>query len=94
MHNVKSMHQKLSDAGFDIGSTKSQVVPVMVGSDLRLREISKSIFRKGLYTGVVTYPAVSKKRTRLRLSISSLHTKEQMNRCVNILQEVFDELES
>jgi len=94
MHNVKSMHQKLSDAGFDIGSTKSQVVPIMVGSDLRLREISKSIFRKGLYTGVVTYPAVSKKRTRLRLSISSLHTEEQMNRCVSILQGVFEELES
>lgn len=94
MRNVKYIHQKLSAAGFDIGSTKSQVVPVMVGSDLRLREISKSIFKKGLYTGVVTYPAVSRKKTRLRLSISSLHTDEQMDRCVNILQEVFDELES
>jgi glycine C-acetyltransferase len=91
--NIRYAHEKLSAAGFDIGSTKSQVVPVMVGSDLRLREISKNIFKKGLYTGVVTYPAVSKKKTRLRLSISSLHTREQMDRCVSILREVFDELE-
>jgi 8-amino-7-oxononanoate synthase len=94
LENVKYIHKRLSDEGFDIGSTKSQVVPIMVGSDLRLREISKGIFKRGLYTGVVTYPAVSKKRTRLRLSISSLHSKEQMDRCVGILQEVFDDVKS
>lgn len=90
--NIKYMQTKLTDAGFDIGNTKSQVIPVMVGSDLRLREVSKRLQQKGLYTGVVTYPAVSRKRTRLRLSISSYHTKEQMDRCVDILKEVFDEM--
>jgi glycine C-acetyltransferase len=85
------MYRILREAGFDIGSTKSQVVPVMVGSDHKLREISRRMFKKGLYTGFVTYPAVSRKQTRLRLSVSSLHTKEKMERCVEILQEVFSE---
>jgi len=91
--NVRYMHKELTGAGFDIGTTKSQVVPVMVGNDLRLREISKRLQQKGLYTGVVTYPAVSKNRTRLRLSVSSYHTKEQMDRCVEILNEVFQSME-
>jgi len=91
--NIRYMHKRLTDAGFDIGETKSQVIPVMVGDDLKLREVSKRIMQKGLYTGVVTYPAVSKKRTRLRLSASSYHTKEQMDQCVEILKEVFQELE-
>ena len=82
------------DADFDIGNTKSQVVPVMVGDDLKLREVSKLIQEKGLYTGVVTNPAVSKKKTRLRLSVSSLHTKEQIDKCVDIIKEVFRKLES
>jgi glycine C-acetyltransferase len=42
---------------------------------------------------VVTFPAVSKKRTRLRLSVSSSHTKDHMDRCVDIIKEVFDEME-
>jgi glycine C-acetyltransferase len=88
--NTHYMHQKLKDAGLDIANTKSQVIPVMAGTDLRLREISRRIQKKGLYTGVVTYPAVSKKRTRLRLSVSSRHTRQQIDRCVNILKEVFD----
>jgi len=92
--NVHTIHEMLTAAGFDIGNTKSQVVPVMVGSDLKLREISKRIYEKGLFTGFVTYPAVSKKQTRLRLSISSLHSQEQMDRCVEILREVFSEVES
>ena len=91
--NIRYMHKQLTDAGLDIGETKSQVIPVMVGDDLKLREVSKKIQQKGLYTGVVTYPAVSRKRTRLRLSVSSYHKKEQMDRCVEILKEVFQELE-
>jgi glycine C-acetyltransferase len=91
--NTHYMQDKLSDAGLDIGDTKSHVIPVMTGEDIRLREIGKRIMEKGLYTGFVTYPAVSKKRTRLRLSMSSNHTREQMDRCVDILREVFDEME-
>jgi glycine C-acetyltransferase len=91
--NTHYMQQKLKEAGLDIGDTKSQVIPVMTGEDIRLREVSKRIMQKGLYTGVVTFPAVSKKRTRLRLSVSSSHSKEHMDRCVDIIKEVFDEME-
>ncbi len=91
--NTHYMHAQLKAAGLDIADTKSQVVPVMAGSDPRLREISRRIQAKGLYTGVVAYPAVSKNKTRLRLSVSSKHTKEQMDRAVAILQEVFSETE-
>jgi len=91
--NVRYMHKELREAGLDIGSTKSQVIPVMAGNDLRLREISKRIQEKGLYTGVVTYPAVSKNKTRLRLSVSAKHTKEQMDECVRIIREVYQSLQ-
>ncbi|MCJ7679529.1 MAG: aminotransferase class I/II-fold pyridoxal phosphate-dependent enzyme [Candidatus Aminicenantes bacterium] len=91
--NTRYMWKALTDAGLDIADTKSQVIPVMVGSDIRLREISKRLLEKGLYTGIVTFPAVSKNKTRLRLSVSSAHTKEQMDRCVTLIREVFDEME-
>ncbi|MFW6137036.1 MAG: aminotransferase class I/II-fold pyridoxal phosphate-dependent enzyme, partial [Candidatus Aminicenantaceae bacterium] len=90
--NTRYMHACLKEAGLDIGSTKSQVIPVMAGSDLRLREISRRIQQKGLYSGVVTYPAVSKNKTRLRLSVSAAHTMEHMDRCVAILQDVFESM--
>jgi len=89
--NIRYMHDHLRAAGLDIGNTKSQVVPVMAGSDLRLREISRRIQEKGLSTGVVTYPAVSKNKTRLRLSVSSAHTREHMDRCIAVIRDVFEE---
>lgn len=90
--NTRYMHTQLRKAGLDIAETKSPVVPVMAGTDLRLREISKRLQQRGLYTGVVTYPAVSKNKTRLRLSVSANHTKEQMDECVRILKEVYDSM--
>jgi len=89
--NTRYMQEKLRDAGLDIGETQSQVIPVIVGNDRRLREISRYIHSRGLYTGVVTYPAVSGKRTRLRLSLSSNHTIEQMDRCTDIIKEAFSQ---
>ncbi|MRR15336.1 MAG: aminotransferase class I/II-fold pyridoxal phosphate-dependent enzyme [Deltaproteobacteria bacterium] len=88
--NTKYMHAALRAAGLDIGETQSQVVPVFVGEEMRLREIGKRIYEKGLYTGIVTYPAVPTKRTRLRLSVSAYHTKEQMDACTAILKSAFD----
>jgi 8-amino-7-oxononanoate synthase len=90
--NIHYMHDKLRKAGLDIADTKSQVVPVMAGNDLRLREISKRLQERGLYTGIVTYPAVSKNKTRLRLSVSAKHTKEQMDECVRIISEVYESM--
>jgi 8-amino-7-oxononanoate synthase len=92
--NTHYMQNGLKEAGFDIGNTKSQVIPVMAGDDLRLREISKRLQERNLYTGVVTYPAVPKNKTRLRLSISSYHTKDELDRCIEILKEVFKEMEN
>lgn len=88
--NSRYMQQQLQAIGLDTGNTESHVIPVIVGNDRRLREISKRIHQEGLYTGVVTFPAVSSKRTRLRLSMSSGHTREQMDRCVAIIKDAFD----
>jgi len=90
--NTKYMHTALRAAGLDIGATESQVVPVFVGEEMRLREIGKRIYEKGLYTGIVTYPAVPTKRTRLRLSVSAYHTKAQMDACAAILKSAFDDV--
>jgi len=87
--NTRYMQQELKRAGLDIGNTESQVIPVIVGHDRRLRKISRFIFDRGLYTGVVTFPAVSAKRTRLRLSMSSSHSKEQMDECIKIITKAF-----
>ncbi len=85
--NTLYMQQRLKEAGLDIGQTESQVIPVIVGNDKKLRKVSRIIHEKGLYIGVVTFPAVSAKRTRLRLSISSNHTLQQMDKCVEIIRE-------
>lgn len=87
--NTLYLQTKLKKAGLDIGETASQIIPVMVGNDRRLREISRSLREWGLCTGVVTFPAVSSKRTRLRLSVSSEHTKEQMDKCAELIEKAF-----
>jgi 8-amino-7-oxononanoate synthase len=88
--NAAYLRDGLTAAKLDIGNSVSHVIPVMCGSDTRLREISRRIMAQGLCTGIVTYPAVSNKKTRLRLSVSSEHTQAQLDQCARIIKEAMD----
>lgn len=40
---------------------------------------SKELMKNGIYTNPILYPAVAKNDSRIRMSLSALHTKEQLD---------------
>ncbi len=86
--NVAYIRQKLARAGVDVGDSTSQVIPVMIRNDRRIFAIAHALQRAGLYLQPIIYPAVAKHRSRFRVSISSTHTFEQLDRAVDILVNV------
>ena len=73
----------LEEEGVDIGKSNSQVMPVMVNNDAKVFAVAEKIQQRGLYLQPVTYPAVPKHRSRLRVSISAAHSEEQLERAVH-----------
>jgi glycine C-acetyltransferase len=60
----------------------------MIRNDRRIFAIAHAIQRAGLYLQPIIYPAVAKHRSRFRISISSSHTTEQLDRAAEILISV------
>jgi 8-amino-7-oxononanoate synthase len=83
--NVAYIREKLARAGVDVGDSTSQVIPVMIRNDRRIFAIAHALQRAGLYLQPIIFPAVAKHRSRFRISISSTHTFEQLDRAVDIL---------
>ena len=77
--NVHHMRGLLEDAGVPVGESTSQVVPIMVRDDARTFQIGQEIFRRGVFINPVRYPAVGKHKSRFRMSISSAHTREDLD---------------
>jgi 8-amino-7-oxononanoate synthase len=89
--NVRHFRDRLEEEGVDVGDSTSQVVPIMVRNDRRVFEICEKLLRAGIYLQPVIYPAVAKHRSRFRVSISAVHTFEQLDEGVAILGRVLRE---
>jgi glycine C-acetyltransferase len=89
--NVRHIRSRLESEGVDVGDSTSQVVPIMVRNDRRVFEICEKLLRAGIYLQPVIYPAVAKHRSRFRVSISAMHTFEQLDAGVAILGRVLRE---
>lgn len=87
------LKKKLKDNGFDIGHSQSAIIPVMVYDEPLLFELCQKLREKGVYTNIVTYPAVRRKECRLRLCVMKDLSYEQMDRAVEIMTEVGKEYE-
>ena len=77
--NIAFMTQGLRTAGFDIGQSASAIIPVMIRDEEKLGRIHRELLEAGLFTNVVSYPAVRRKACRLRLNIMATHSQEDLN---------------
>ncbi len=84
--NVHYLVSRLKALGFDTGATHSAIVPVIVGDEDKLSGIHRDLRAEGIFTSVVTYPAVRRKECRLRVSLMSTHTRDQLDRTLQALE--------
>ena len=86
--NVQRFHQSLSDLeGFDSRSP-SHIVPIIVGSARRARELSSQLWQRGMFAQAIRPPTVPEGTARLRISLSALHTPEQLEMLSRLLHEL------
>lgn len=86
--NIRYMLNGLNALGFDTGDTQSAIIPIIVGDEERLAVFHNGLRRRGVFTNIVTYPAVQRKVCRLRLSVMNTLTHDEMDRALNILGEL------
>ncbi len=89
--NVAYLRRRFAEEGVDIGKSTSQVAPVMVNNDAKVFAIAEKIRERGLYLQPVTYPAVPKHRSRLRISVSAAHTEADLEEAVQAIAGVLRE---
>lgn len=89
--NVAFLRRRFAEEGVDIGKSNSQVMPVMVNNDSRVLAVAEKIQDRGLFLNPVTYPAVPKHKSRLRVSVSAAHTEEDLEQAVQTIAGVLRE---
>ncbi len=86
--NVRYLRQGLRELGFDTGQSESAIIPIIVGDEERLARFQNELRHRGVFTNLVTYPAVRRKDCRLRVNVMRTLTRADMDRALVIFAAV------
>jgi len=86
--NANYMKREITNLGYDIGITQTPVIPLIVRDEGLTLLLWKALLDAGLYTNAVIPPAVPPNMALLRTSYMATHTREQLDRALEILSRV------
>ena len=91
--NSNYFRMRLQGMGLHVlGHYDSPIMPVMLYNPTKIAAFSRECFKRGLAVVVVGFPAVPILTSRARFCISAGHTREQLDRALNEIEEVADKL--
>ena len=86
-NNTIYFRNKIQKIGFDIKGDIHPIVPVMIYDDKIASEMADYMYENGVYVVGFSYPVVPKGLARIRVQISSSHTKDQMDKAIDLFQK-------
>jgi glycine C-acetyltransferase len=90
--NTNYFKEGMKKAGFDIIDGDSAIVPVML-YDAKLSQVmANELLKKGIYVIGFFFPVVPKDKARIRVQLSSSHTKEHLDKAIQAFTEVGNDL--
>ncbi|KUK83399.1 MAG: 8-amino-7-oxononanoate synthase [Petrotoga mobilis] len=86
--NAKYFQSKIKEMGYDIGGTETPITPVMIYDEKKTKEFSSKLYEEGIFASSIVYPTVPKGKARIRVMISALHSKEDLNFALNKFEKI------
>jgi glycine C-acetyltransferase len=91
--NTKYFQGELKRLGFNIGgvttpATETPITPVIVGDGRLAMDFSRALFEEGVMGTGIAFPTVPEGKARIRLILTSEHTRTQLDRVLETMERV------
>lgn len=86
--NTTFFQEKMRQAGFNLGKTKTPITPVTIGDAKTAKEFSQRLFEEGIFAQAIGYPTVPMGRARIRVMLSATHSKEDLVRATECFEKI------
>ncbi|WP_042860135.1 aminotransferase class I/II-fold pyridoxal phosphate-dependent enzyme [Dickeya sp. NCPPB 3274] len=92
--NVRYMQDLLESKGFNILRGESGIIPIFFSKLSVVGNINRRLFERGVFANIMEYPMVPPDKERLRISVMSTHTREEIEQVVELITEVAREFDA
>jgi glycine C-acetyltransferase len=91
--NTRFWKKELGLLGFDIGgqttpASETPITPIIVGDGKLTMDFSRELFEEGVLGTGIAYPTVPEGKARIRTIMTATHTKEELERALEVLENV------
>ncbi|HET6206435.1 MAG TPA: glycine C-acetyltransferase [Terracidiphilus sp.] len=91
--NTRHFQGELRRAGFNVGgvntpATETPITPVILGEGRVAMEFSRALFDEGVMGTGIAFPTVPEGKARIRLIVTSEHTRAQLDQALETLERV------
>jgi 8-amino-7-oxononanoate synthase len=86
LQNAAMLRTKLRSLGLDVGTSQSQIIPVILGDPERTMQASQRLREQGLWVPGIRPPSVPPGESLLRISLSAAHTDQMIERLIEGLR--------
>ncbi|MEL7431333.1 MAG: glycine C-acetyltransferase [Chlamydiota bacterium] len=90
--NAKIFREGMLRLGFSLIPGEHPIVPVLMETAEQAQKMASLLLEKGVYVIPFFYPVVPKDSPRIRVQLSSSHTKEDLKKALRTFQEVGENL--
>ena len=88
LKNAQYLKDKLAEIGANFLNSKTQIVPIFIGNETKAMKASARLLERGIFIPAARWPAVPKGKARLRTTVSTAHTKGQIDLLIENLKVV------
>lgn len=86
--NVAYFKKQMKTVGFQFAADSSHPIqPVLIGDPVKTSDLVKKLFKKNIIVTNISYPVVPKGRDEIRVQISAVHTKADIDQLVKAFSE-------
>jgi glycine C-acetyltransferase len=90
--NAEYFKRSMNALGFDTGHTGTPIVPVMLGEVALATQFSARLFEEGVFAMALGFPTVPRGQARIRVMNTAAHSKEDLDKGLEIFARVGREL--
>jgi glycine C-acetyltransferase len=90
--NTRFFKRALQELGFNTGHSETPITPIIVGEGALAMRFSARLFEEGVFAQGIVYPTVPADKCRVRTIVTALHTRQELEKALEILARVGREL--
>tara|TARA_B100000686_G_C16774464_1_gene967466 strand:+ start:1563 stop:2747 length:1185 start_codon:yes stop_codon:yes gene_type:complete len=86
--NSNYFRKKIIDLGFKISGSGHPIIPIIIKDAILAKKMAEGLNSKGILVVSFSYPVVPKNESRIRVQISSKHSKKNLDFAINNFEKI------